>query len=89
VACTLPGAFRILTTNSCPGRSSQNPESPVREGGAFSTLGIVRGHMVRAGPYEVRLGPARSGSYRKPMGVWGCFRISRPNSLPRFRPWQV
>jgi hypothetical protein len=22
-----------------------------------------------------RLGPARFGRYRKPMGVWGCFRI--------------
>jgi hypothetical protein len=30
-----------------------------------------------------RLGPARFGSYRKPMGVWGCFRIYRPSSMPR------
>jgi hypothetical protein len=35
---------------------------------------------------EVEAGPARFGSYRKPMGVWGCFRIYRPSSVRRFRP---
>jgi hypothetical protein len=28
---------------------------------------------------EVEARPARFGSYRKPMGVWGCFRIYRPD----------
>jgi hypothetical protein len=29
---------------------------------------------------------ARFGSYRKPMGVWGCFRIYRLSSMRCFRP---
>jgi hypothetical protein len=28
--------------------------------------------------------PARFGSYRKPMGVWGRFCIYRPSSMPSF-----
>src|SRR5215471_18065590 len=28
-----------------------------------------------------RLGPARFGSYRKPMGVWACFSIYRSSSM--------
>src|SRR5262245_20489053 len=32
----------------------------------------------------MEVGPARFGSYRKPMGVWGRFRIYRPSSMPSF-----
>jgi hypothetical protein len=32
---------------------------------------------------EVEAGPARFGSYRKPMGVWGRFRIYRASRVPR------
>jgi len=40
-------------------------------------------HWARAGSYH-GVGPARFGSYRKPMGVWGRFRIYRPSSMPSF-----
>ena len=33
---------------------------------------------------EVEARPARFGSYRKPMGVWGRFCIYRPSSMPSF-----
>ena len=32
----------------------------------------------------MEVGPARFGSYRKPMRVWGCFRIYRPSSMPSY-----
>ena len=32
-----------------------------------------------------RLGPARFGRYRKPMGVWRCFRNRHPG-VSRFAP---
>src|SRR5215467_9543710 len=44
--------------------------------------------MARAGPYR-RGGGGYFGSYRKPMGVWGCFRIYRPSSVRRFRPRKI
>jgi len=31
-------------------------------------------------------GTARFGSFKKPLGVWGCFSIYRPSSMPSFRP---
>jgi hypothetical protein len=33
-----------------------------------------------------RLGPARSAATENPWGVWGCFHICRPSSVPRFPP---
>jgi hypothetical protein len=41
-------------------------------------------HWARAGPYHGGGAPARFGSYRKPMGVWGRFRIYRASSMPSF-----
>jgi hypothetical protein len=71
---------RSLQTNSASLEISPQPPSWQR--------GIVRGHMARAGPYRPyhrwRLGPARFGSYRKPVGGVGCFRIYRPSSMPSF-----
>jgi len=52
-------------------------------------LDMLGGHNGAGRPVSSRrwrLGPARFGSYRKPMGVWGCFHIYRPSSVPRFRP---
>jgi hypothetical protein len=52
---------------------------------AVSFIGRGQARMMEM----MEAGPARFGSYRKPMGVLGCFRIYRPSSMPSFRPRQL
>jgi len=77
---TVIGAiFRSLPLEEAVGQCLECPLEP-----------CIRARRYGAGrpvlSWRRRLGPARFGRYRKPMGVWGCFRIYRPSSVRRFRP---
>src|SRR5215470_15874138 len=87
---TLPASEDVTAVT---GYSSSTPlffGRPARRCIFWTTSDVRWGGYNGAGrpvsSWRWRLGPARFGSYRKPMGVWGCFHIYRPSSVPRFRP---
>jgi hypothetical protein len=71
------------------GGARANPHGDIlqKEGGSFTGIRQRNdapehdaGRPVSSG--GSRLEPARFGSYRKPIGGWGCFRIYRLGSMP-------